>query len=161
MGWHAFSVFLVIIAVFMPVIIAYQAHKKLEYQNSVEAIQAVASKGSQPTFFISANQYTHRFIVNSTEEARLVSDYVEISISKADSLGLTADKRLGLQLEISAVPCGLFGKRHVAVKLKLYSSYCGCDTDSLIDETVLQINESGMEATVISSNKVALADIQP
>ncbi|MFA5052353.1 MAG: hypothetical protein WC544_04840 [Patescibacteria group bacterium] len=160
-GWHTLSVLLVSLAVLMPAIVWVQINKKLDYQNSVEAIQAVARTGNQPTFFIPANRYAQSFTAISTEEARLAADYVDIFMSKSDSLGLTADKRLGMRLEVTVVPCGLFGQRHSAGQLKLYSSYCGCDTDSLTDETVLQIDSSGTKANVISSRTVTLVSIQP
>lgn len=159
--WYVLSGLALLAIIFVPTIMYLQAQKMLAYQNSIAAIQAVARTGTQPTFFIPADQYAQRFITTSTEEARLAADYVNIFMKKSDSFGLTADKRLGMRLEITVVPTGLFGRRHSAGQMMLYSSDCGCDTDSLIDETVLQIDSSGTNANVISSQKVPLATIQP
>jgi len=159
-GWHTLSVLLVTLAVFIPAIVWIQINNKLDYQNSIEAIQAVARTGNQPTFFTPANQFAQPYIPR-TEEGRLAAVYTDRFMEKGDLIGLTADKRLGMHLEVTVVPCGLFGQRHSAGQLKLYSSFCGCDTDSLTDETVLQIDSSGTKANVISSRTVTLVSIQP
>jgi hypothetical protein len=138
-----------------------QAKRALEYQHSIEAIQAVSrTPGTQPTFFISADRYA-RGPTNMSEEASIAADYVEIFMRTSDSLNLDASKRLGMRLEIAVVPCGLFGKRHCAAQAWLYTSPCGCDTDSTIDEIVLQLDSTGRSANVICSRKKTLASIQP
>jgi hypothetical protein len=77
-----------------------QAQKILAYQNSIEAIQAVARTETRPTFFIPAGQYASRYVETNTEESRLAADYVNRFMMKSDSLGLTADKRLGMRLDL-------------------------------------------------------------
>lgn len=159
--WYTVSTLLLCIGLFVPTIMLIQARRELEYQNSIEAIQAVSrTAGTQPTFFISADRYA-RSSTNSSEEARLAADYVEVFMRTSDSLNLDAGKRLGMRLEIAVVPCGLFGKRHSAAQAWLYTSPCGCDTDSTIDEIVLQLDSTGRSANVICSRKKTLASIQP
>lgn len=159
--WYVLSGLVIFALIFFPTIVVLQAKKRMAYQNSVEAIQEVKRAGGGYTFIIPANQYTRLNVEASSEEARLVADQVAVFLAKCDSLGLGYDKRVGMQLDVAVVPCGLFGRRLCASRLKLYSSFCGCDTDSLLDETVLRLDSTGTNADVISSQKVALASIQP
>lgn len=75
-GWYAVSGIAVFAILFVPTIMMLQAQRVLEYQNSIEAIQAVARTGTRPTFFIPANQYDGWFGENYTAESRLAADYV-------------------------------------------------------------------------------------
>lgn len=161
-SWYTLSALVVVIVLFVTAFVFLGAQKKLAYQNSLEAIQAVARSGTQPTFFIPAGQYAQQPMSALTEEAHLASYYIEKVMHTCDSLQLTADKRIGFRFEIVAVPCGLFGKRHVGVRACVYSSSCGCDTDSLIDATDLVLDSVGTNVVVSSSQrKVATAGIQP
>lgn len=158
--WHFVSVLLLCIIIFVPTIMLMEAKERLEYQNSIESIRSVSRTGAQPTFFISSEQYL-RAPLNSSEEAQLAANYVDIFMRTSDSLQLDAGKRLGMRLDITVVPCGLFQKRHSAAQMHLYTSSCGCDTDSIVDETVFQLDSTGRCANVISSQKRALVSIQP
>jgi hypothetical protein len=159
--WYVLSALAVFAIIFVPTIMFLEAQKELAYQNTVEAIQAVPRTGSQPTFFIPADLFTQPYIPK-TEEGRLAAFFADAFVYKADSLGLTVDQRLGGDLSITFVPCGLFGKRHVASQMNLYTGSCDCN--SVYDETVLQfdsIDSTGIKAIVISSQKVTMASIQP
>ena len=149
------------LAVIFVTIVSLQIDKKVAYQNSIEAIRAGARSASPRIVIIPANQYAQQPVATETEESRLVADYVEIMLRKCDSHKLTFDKRLGFRFEVMVAPCGQFGKRQTAGTMSVYSSYCGCDTDSAFDQTVLEIDPIDKNANVISSHKVALANIQP
>ena len=158
--WYVFSGVAVFAVLFVPTIVYVQAQKLLAYQNSIEAVHAVARTGTRPTFFIPANQYADRFIENNSEESRLAADYVNLFMLKSDSLGLTADKRLGMDFDIEIAPCGLFGRRHMAASLSVYTSHCGCDTDTMIQKTEFRV-DSSRNAIVVSSQEATLESLQP
>lgn len=159
--WYAVSVLVVSFVLFVTAFMFLAAQKKLAYQNSIEAIQAVARTGTRPTFFIPAGQFAQNFVMNSTEESRLAAHYVDMFMKKSDSLGLTADKRLGMHLDITVAPCGLFGQRHSAGTMELFTSNCGCDTYSSVDKTVMHLDSTGVNVSVAASQQVTLANIQP
>lgn len=158
--WHVFSVVVVAFALFFPLIVWIQINKKLDHQNKMDAIQASTQARGKSSFTIPANKFLQIFALNSSEESRLSDYYLDLQLRKADSLGLLSNERVGFRYEVSAVPYGVFGKRLCVSRLELITSECGCE-DSTLFKTNLQIDSTGNQVNVVSSQKVALTDIHP
>jgi len=125
-----------------------------KYQSHVNDLRASSTHGDSAIFTFAVAQYE-----GANEEERLIQDHLG-NFRRALDASELSEKVLGFKLNILVVPYQEQGLRKCVSTFTAFTTACGCEADS-VDQTVFQIDSTGMLVEAISSQRVATTDIQP